>query len=56
MVDSVFESLKDYLCENLGKPKYDLRENLRIDHRQDITTAIEQIDNDGLSLGDKDSY
>ena len=56
MIDSVPESLKSYLCENLGTLKYDLRENLRIDHRKEMNTAIEQIELDRLSLGDKDSY
>ena len=40
MIDSITESLKGYLSENLGAIKHDLRENLRKDLRQEITTVI----------------
>ena len=56
MIDSITESLKDYLSENLGTLKHDLRRNLRKDFMQEITIVIEQIDHDILSLGDRDSY
>ena len=49
MIDSITESMKDYISENLGTLKHDLRENLRKDLRQEITTVIEQIDHDRLS-------
>ena len=40
MIDSITESLKGYLSENLGAIKHDLRENFRKDLRQEITTVI----------------
>ena len=40
VIDFITESLKGYLSENLGTLKHDLRENLRKDFRQDITTVI----------------
>lgn len=56
VIDFITENLKSSLFDNLGTPKHDLMENLRKYIRLEITTVIEQIDYDILSLGDRDLY
>ena len=50
MIDFITESLKGYLSKNLGTLRQDLKENLKKNFRQEITTVTEQIDHDRLSL------
>ena len=56
VIDFITENLKSSLFDNLGTPKHDLMENLRKYIRLEITTVIEQVDYDILSLGDRDLY
>ena len=55
MVDTITQSLKGYLTNNLHLLTNDLRQNLREDLRQEVTVALEQTD-EPLSIGDRASY
>ena len=55
MVDTITQSLKGYLTDNLHVLTNDLRQNFREDHRQEGTVALEQTD-EPLSIGDRASY
>ena len=55
IVDTITQSLKGYLTDNLHVLTNDLRQNLREDLRQEVTVALEQID-EPLSIGDRASY
>ena len=55
MVDTITQSLKGYLTDNLHVLTNDLRQNIRQDLRQEVTVALEQID-EPLSIGDRASY
>ena len=54
MVDTITQSLKGYLTDNLHMLANDLRQNLREDLIQEVTVVLEQID-EPLSIGDRAS-
>ena len=54
MVDTITQSLKGYLTDNLHMLANGLRQNLREDLIQEVTVVLEQID-EPLSIGDRAS-